>query len=92
SLIFEWTEPTLEHDHAYATADYKEETGPNRNISLGIEIATSAHAFQIFISTYRSILPQYNLHYNTNEFITEVDGENKLGFLIGFNMTRLWNF
>ncbi len=94
SIIFEWTEPTLEHDHLSTPPDsgFNRDTGPKRNISLGVEIATSSHAFQVFISTYRSILPQYNLHFNTNEFITEVDGKNKLGFLFGFNMTRLWNF
>jgi len=93
SIVFEWTEPTLEHDHKYSSdPEINRDTGPFRNISLGVEIATSAHAFQIFISTYRDILPQYNLHFNTNEFITEVDGKNKLGFLFGFNMTRLWNF
>jgi len=93
SIILEWTEPTLEHDHKYsADPTIKMDTGPFRNISLGVEIATSSHAFQIFISTYRSILPQYNLHFNSNEFITEVDGKDKLGFLFGFNMTRLWNF
>ncbi len=89
SIIVEWTEPTLEHDHAYATEEYFRETGPNRNIALGIEVATSAHAFQVFISTYRSILHQHNLHYNTNQFI---DDDGNLGFLLGFNMTRLWNF
>ncbi len=92
SIILEWTEPTLAHDHEFATAGYFRETGPNRNISLGVEIATSAHAFQVFVSTYRSILPQYNLHWNTNEIIKDVNGENKLGILVGFNMTRLWNF
>ena len=93
SIIFEWTEPTLEHDHKYSyDPQYKKDTGPYRNVSLGVEIATSAHAFQIFVTTYRSILPQYNLHYNLNEWITEVDGKNKLSFLVGFNMTRLWNF
>jgi hypothetical protein len=92
SIILEWTEPTLEHDHAYATPEFNRETGPNRNVSLGIEIATSAHAFQIFVTTYRSLLPQYNLHFNTNEWIRDVGGENKLSFLVGFNMTRLWNY
>jgi hypothetical protein len=94
SIVFEWTEPTLEHNHINAPADseFYRDTGPKRNISLGVEIATSSHAFQIFISTYRDILPQYNLHYNTNEFISEIDGKNKLSFLFGFNMTRLWNF
>ncbi len=92
SIVLEWTEPTLEHDHKYATGNFKKDTGPYRNVSLGIEIATSAHVFQIFATTYRSIIPQYNLHYNLNEWITEVDGKNKLSFLFGFNMTRLWNF
>ena len=57
----------------------KIETQPN--ISFGLEIGTSGHAFQIFAGNFRSIVPQYNSSFNEN---------NK--FLIGFNMTRLWNF
>jgi hypothetical protein len=92
SIILEWTEPTLEHDHKYATGSWKKDTGPYRNVSVGVEINTGAHSFQIFATTYRSILPQYNLHYNTNEWFPEVDGETKLGFMLGFNMTRLWYY
>ncbi len=49
------------------------------------EIATSAHAFQIFFSNYSGILPQENLMYNQKKW-----GESQ--FLMGFNITRLWNF
>ncbi len=55
------------------------------NLSLGIEIATSAHVFQIFITNYNGIIPQENLSYNTNDFF-------KGDILIGFNITRLWGF
>ena len=55
------------------------------NLSLGFEIATSSHAFQIFITTYDGISHQRNLMYNTNDF-------NKGEILIGFNITRNWSF
>lgn len=58
---------------------------PEANLSLGIEMVSSSHAFQIFIGNYKSIVPQYNNAFNTNNF-----GDNQI--LIGFNMTRLWNF
>lgn len=58
---------------------------PKPNASLGIEISTSSHAFQIFLTTYNSIISQHNVLYNTNDF---TDGD----FLIGFNITRLWNY
>lgn len=57
---------------------------PNPNISFGVEISTSSHAFQIFCGNYASIIPQRNNMFNRNDF---EEGE----FLIGFNITRLWN-
>lgn len=92
SIIFEWTEPLMQHDVNDAPSPLTKDAGPNRNIALGLEVATSAHVFQMFISTYRNLVPQQNLLYNTNSFTNEVDGKNKLGFEIGFNITRLWNF
>ncbi len=56
-----------------------------RNLSLGVEFSTSSHAFHVFLTTYRNISYQQNLTYNTNYF---TDG----AILIGFNMTRNWNF
>lgn len=56
-----------------------------RNISLGIEIATSSHAFQFFVTTYSGISYQQNLTYNTNYY-------SEGAVLLGFNITRNWNF
>lgn len=59
------------------------------NISLGVDIETSAHAFQIFIATAQGILPQENMMGNN------LTGSDKLSisqFMLGFNITRLWNF
>jgi hypothetical protein len=92
SIIFEWTEPLTEHPVNTAAEEYKKDAGPNRNVSFGYEVSTSAHAFQFFIGVYRSILPQYNLSYNTNQFFKKIDDSDKLSFAIGFNMTRLWGF
>ena len=58
---------------------------PQPNASIGIEVSTSSHAFQMFITTYNSIINQHNELYNTNDF---TNGD----VLIGFNITRLWNF
>lgn len=55
------------------------------NVSFGLEIATSGHAFQIFAGNFQSIVPQKNIAFNQNDF-------GKGDILIGFNITRLWNF
>lgn len=58
---------------------------PNPGISLGAEFSTSAHAFQIFLTNYSGIVSQKNQMFNTNDFF-------KGDFLIGFNITRNYNF
>lgn len=74
----------LNYHHQFTTHD-----DPNfelkPNLSVGLEVATSSHAFQVFFTTFQSIIPQENISYNANDF---TKGE----FLIGFNITRLWNF
>lgn len=55
------------------------------NLSIGLEVATSSHAFQVFVTSFQSIIPQENISYNANDFF-------KGDFAIGFNITRLWNF
>jgi Membrane bound beta barrel domain (DUF5777) len=55
------------------------------NLSIGVEIATSSHAFQIFLTTYNGIVYQYNQVYNGNDF-------TKRGIRLGFNITRLWSY
>ena len=58
---------------------------PNPGVSLGFEFGTSGHAFQLFITNYAGIVPQENYMYNQNDFF---DGD----ILIGFNITRIYNF
>ncbi len=54
-------------------------------VSFGVEFATSGHIFQLLISNYDGIVPQKNHVFNQNNFF---DGD----FLIGFNITRKYNF
>ena len=61
--------------------DYSNRPG----FSLGFEFGTSGHAFQLFVSNYKGIVPQENYMWNTNDFF---GGD----FLIGFNITRIYNF
>jgi hypothetical protein len=58
---------------------------PKPGFSIGAEFATSAHEFQIFLSNYDGIVSQKNYMYNQNDFF-------KGDFLIGFNITRIYNF
>jgi hypothetical protein len=58
---------------------------PHPNISLGIDVNTSAHSFQFFFGNYYFLSPQQNNMYNNNDF---TEGQ----FLLGFNITRLWNY
>jgi len=58
---------------------------PHPNISFGLEMSTSGHTFQIFAGNYDYILPENNILFNQNDY-------TKGQFVIGFNITRLWNF
>lgn len=58
---------------------------PHPNICFGFETTTSSHAFQVFMGNYYGIVPQSNNVFNKNDF---EEGQ----FVIGFNITRLWNF
>ena len=58
---------------------------PHPNISFGFEFKSSGHDFEVFAGNYGYILPQNNNLYNQNDY---TQGQ----FLIGFNISRLWNF
>lgn len=77
SILINYDQPLTNHPY--------EEKSPKPNLGFGIEITSSAHAFQIFAGNYSFITPQRNNLYNQNDL---TNGE----FLIGFNITRLWNF
>lgn len=72
-------------DISKQVTDHDDPVDLKPNIGIGWEVSTSTHAFQMFISTFKGILPQQNMVFNQNEF-------DNTGILIGFNMTRLWNF
>lgn len=82
SILFDYSQPITSFDE---DPDFSEISYNHPGISLGVEFSTSAHAFQLFITNYRGIVPQQNYMKNTNDFF---NGD----FLIGFNITRNYNF
>jgi hypothetical protein len=68
----------LEYDQLLSKQNPDKETKPN--LSLGWEINTATHTFQIFVANYSQIINQRNLVFNTHDF---TKGE----YLVGFNVT-----
>ena len=76
ALIVNYDQPITKHNT----------NNPSPNISFGLELTTSSHAFQFFLGNYGSITPQRNNYFNHND-------PHYIGqYLIGFNITRLWNY
>ncbi|QEC55538.1 DUF5777 family beta-barrel protein [Flavisolibacter ginsenosidimutans] len=68
---------------------------PAPNISLGFEFTTSNHAFQVFMGNYSYLNPARNNLENQNSMWTGKAFHSPITikqFLIGFNVTRLWNY
>lgn len=69
---------------------------PNPSLSFGLEFNTSSHSFQLFFTNFYYLNPQINNLYNHNAPFSYTDVNNKKieggKFLIGFNITRLWNY
>lgn len=77
SFVFEFTQPLEPKNFA----EHTELTNPPKaGLSLGLELGTSTHAFQVFVSNYQEIIPQQNVSFNQHDFF---DGD----ILIGFNIT-----
>lgn len=86
SLLVSYDQPITKH----ATHN------PNPNLSFGLEFNTSNHSFQLFMGNFSLLNQQRNNLFNTNSPFgyTALEGK-KIGggkFLIGFNITRLWNY
>ena len=80
SLLFDYSQPITQFEDPDPDVDLN-----LPGISLGVEFATSAHAFQLFITNQNGIVPQYNYMKTTNDFF---NGD----ILFGFNITRIYNF
>ena len=85
SILFDYSQPITSFDKDPNLPPGIDMSYNNPGISLGVEFGTSAHTFQLFLSNLRGIVPQQNYMKNTNNFF---DGD----FLIGFNITRNYNF
>lgn len=86
SILFNYDQPLTKHPT----------DNPNPNLSLGVEFTTSSHVFQIFFTNYYYMIASRNNLYNKNNPI-DIKGLNDVtfhpgNFLIGFNITRLWNY
>jgi hypothetical protein len=67
----------LEYDQLLTKQDIAVQ--PKPNLSLGWEINTATHTFQVFVANYNQIISQRNLVFNTNDFA-------KGKYLVGFNI------
>jgi hypothetical protein len=96
SLMINYDQPITKH----ATSN------PHPSLSFGVEMNTSSHSFQIFFTNFYYLNPSINNMYNNNNPFSYTDktitddpataiNESKVNggrFLIGFNITRLWNY
>lgn len=83
AIIADYSQPLTQFDMDLSDEGRRYSNHPG--LSLGFEFGTSGHAFQLFVSNYWGILPQENYVWNKNDFF---DGD----ILIGFNITRIYNF
>ena len=87
SIMWDYDQPITKH----AT------NNPNPNLSLGFEFYTGGHSFQFFLGNYQFMSPQRDNLFNANApfgYTDKTTGKKVKGgqFLIGFNITRLWNY
>lgn len=87
SIMFDYDQPITKHPTS----------NPNPNLSLGFEFYTGGHSFQFFLGNYQFMSPQRDNLFNTNapfSYTDKATGKKVKGgqFLIGFNITRLWNY
>jgi Membrane bound beta barrel domain (DUF5777) len=87
SIMLNYDQPLTKHP----------ENNPSPNLSFGVEFNTSSHSFQMFLGNYSLLNQQRNNLFNNNSPFSYTDkatGKKVSGgkFLIGFNITRLWNY
>lgn len=82
SIIFNYDNPLKIKD---ISEQFEWTNHPKPSVAFGYEVSTGTHAFQIYMASTTSLLPQDNIMWNQNEM-------DKTGFAIGFVITRLWAF
>jgi len=82
SIVFNYDNPLK----IKQISEQREWTNPPKpNLAFGYEISTGTHAFQIYMASTTSLLPQDNIMWNQNDM-------NNKGFALGFTITRLWAY
>jgi hypothetical protein len=85
SIIFNYDQP-LKVKQISEQREWNDDFPASKpSLAFGYEVSTGTHAFQIYMSSTSSLLPQDNMMWNQNEM-------NKKGFAIGFVITRLWAY
>lgn len=79
SLIFEYDQNLTKQDSIVIDGNYAKKQ-PKPNLTLGWEIGTATHCFQVFVANYQQLNNERNLLFNTNDF-------KKRKYLFGFNIT-----
>jgi hypothetical protein len=82
SLIFTYDHPLKIKD---ISEQFEWTNHPKPALCVGYEVSTGTHAFQLYMGSTSSLLPQDNMMWNQNEI-------DKTGLTIGFTITRLWGF
>ena len=85
SIVFNYDQPLKIKDISEQSEWNADFPHPKANLAFGYEVSTGTHAFQIYMASTTSLLPQDNVMWNQNEM-------NKRGFAIGFTITRLWAY
>lgn len=85
SVLFDYNQPITKHNI----------NNPAPSASIGLEMYTSGHSFQIFFTNFFALSPQHNNLFNQNspfEYTKNEAGDKMSGgkYLLGFNITRLW--
>jgi hypothetical protein len=82
SIIFNYDQPLKIKQMSEQTI-LKNPSKPN--VAIGYEVSTGTHAFQMYMGSTSSLLPQDNMMYNQNDWKNQ-------GWSVGFVITRLWAF
>lgn len=85
AILFDYSQPFASFEKPGAVEGDDPITFPKLGFSIGVEFATSAHAFQLFFTNNSGIINQKNYMYNQNDFF---QGD----IMLGFNITRIYNF
>jgi hypothetical protein len=75
----------LDFDYLLNVSGIDEDIRPKPNMSIGYEVSTGSHQFQVFVGTADAIINQEFRVFNQNDF-------TKLDIVLGFNITRVWGF